>query len=307
MSKLINLDDLVGTLVEQDVKSRDNSNSDRQPADENFLSCEAGHTYLVRLLPNIANPAQTFADYEEYGFKSITGAYIYAGRTPHSVGRKDVIKDLQWKTYSEGKKLNDEEMMKRSYTLFPQKKQMVNVLVIDDPVTPENNGKVKALRYSARLNKNKEPISPIYAKLWDAVFGDSSKEIGKRAFDLTKDGVTFAIKVKKNSGGWNDYSDSTFKFPSDLGLSEADIERIYGETLDLETLIPEVKSDEDLNSLLAIHWYGSESEGVQAPLDSTVDTVADDDDDDIPFISSPTTQVDDEMGSFLDGLENLED
>lgn len=303
-NKLINLDELVGTLTEQDVKNREQS--ERPLADDNFLSFEAGHTYLVRLLPNAANTAQTFVNYEEYGFKSITGPYIYLGRTPHSIGRKDIIKDLQWKTYQEGLKINDEELKKRSYTLFPQKKQMVNVYVIDNPSNPESNGTVKGLRYSAKTNKAGEPISPIYAKIRDAVFGDNSKDIGKRAFDLSKDGVTFAIKVTKNAGGWNDYSGSAFKFPSDLGLSSEDIARIYGETKDLESLIPEVKTDEELNQLLAEHWYGTSVQETTSSANQTSRNAVDDDDDDlIPM--GVTSSLDDEMGSFLEGLDNLTD
>lgn len=305
MSELINLDDLVNSLNKQEEQKR--HESDKPIADENFLSFVAGNTYLLRLLPNMANPAsETFVDYEEYGFTSLTGAYIYAGRTPNSVGRKDIVKDLQWKTYSEGLKNHDEELKKRSYTLFPQKKQMVNVYVIDDPVNPENNGSVKILRYSSKRNKLGEPISPIFAKIYDAVHGDNSKDIGKRAFDLTANGVSLAIKVKKNSGGWNDYSESSFKFPSDLGLSVDEIKGIYGQTKDLSTFIPEVKSDEDLNTILAIHWYGTE---VASTTEESLDLSSGlDEDDEIPMgVTGVSTDINDEMTSFLDGLESLSD
>lgn len=304
---LINLDELVSTLTTEEEKKREGG--DKPIADENFLSFKAGHTYLVRLLPNVKNSAKTFTDYEEYGFKGLNDQYIYAGRTPHSIGRKDIIKDLQWKTYSEGKKINDEDMMRRSYQLFAQRKQMVNVYVIDDPVNPENNGTVKILRYSAKTNKDGEAMSPLYAKIHDAVFGDGASDIGKRAFDLTKDGVNFSIKVKKNTGGWNDYAESSFKFPSDLGLSTDEISEIYSQTKDLEEFIPEVKSDEDLQSLLAVHWYGNEEENKDTAEVSNYSS--DDSNDDIPMEFASVASVgsegsiDDDMDSFLDGIENL--
>lgn len=298
---MINLDELVDTL---NVVNESSKEENTKVVDENFLQLSAGHTYTFRLLPNIHNPAKTFTSYEEYGFKSVDGGrYIYAGRTPHSVGKKDIIKDLQWATYSEAKKVGDEVGMKRSYELFPQQKQMVNVYMVDNTENPDLNGTVKILRYSAKTNKDKVPSSPIFGKIYDGIFGSDKSEIGKRAFDLSGDGVNFQIKVEKNAGGWNDYSKSSFKFPSSLGLTEERIAEIYKETKDLETFIPEVKSDEDLKSLLDVHWYGRVSEN------STESSVLDMDDD-IPMhntsVSIPESKtVSEEMDSFLDGLDML--
>ena len=300
---LIDLDALMNTVNETEVKKKEQENA-TSATDENFLSLKKGNTYLVRLLPNANDPANTFADYDEYGFTSVTGSgYIYAGRTPISVGRKDMVKDLQWQTYSRGKETNDEAMMKRSYTLFPQKKQMVNVYVIDDPSNPDNNGTVKILRYSSKVNKAGEPTSPLYGKIHNSIFGDEKDDIGKRAFDLTGDGVTFAIKVEENQGGWNDYSNSTFKFPSDIGLSESQIKEIYEQTYNLEEFIPEVKTDEELKALLDQHWHGN----VSATTNEPVADLTNEDDDDIPMdfaeASTKVEELDDDMDDFLDGLE----
>lgn len=306
MSKaLIDLDSLMNTVTEKEVQKKERETSS-STADANFLSLKKGNTYLVRLLPNQANPANTFADYEEYGFTSVTGSgYIYAGRTPQSVGRKDMVRDLQWATYSKGKEANDEATMKRSYTLFPQKKEMVNVYVIDDPSNPENNGTVKILRYSAKVNKEGVPTSPLYGKIQDSIFGDERDDIGKKAFDLTGAGVTFAIKVEENQGGWNDYSKSSFKFPSDLGLSEAEIAEVYESTQDLEEFIPEALTDEALKALLDQHWYGNTT---ASPAD---EVELDSDTDDIPMdfadSDAKVEELDDDMDDFLGELDDLGD
>jgi|TARA_R110000787_G_scaffold336_8_gene1264 hypothetical protein len=294
----------MNTVTESEIKKKERESSSSS-SDENFLSLKKGNTYLVRLLPNRANPATTFADYEEYGFTSVTGSgYIYAGRTPSSMGRKDMVKDLQWATYSKGKEANDEALMKRSYTLFPQKKEMVNVYVIDDPTNPDNNGTVKVLRYSSKVNKDGVPTSPLYAKIQDSIFGDEKGDIGKKAFDLTGNGVNFAIKVEENQGGWNDYSKSNFKFPNDIGLSEAEISEIYESTLDLETFIPEALSDEKLKALLDQHWYGNASASVNEEVELSDDT------DDIPMdFADPDAKVEelsDDMDDFLGELDDLD-
>lgn len=301
---MINLDEMVDKMTKAKVEKQ--AQETRNPADDTFMSFKPEHTYLGRLLPNVANPANTFTPYEEYGFKSITGGgYIYAGRAAYTVGRKDIIKDLQWKTFSEGRAANDEATKLRSYQLFPQKKEMVNWYVIDDPVNPENNGKVKILRYSAKVNKEGKPTSPLFAKIQDSVFGDESDDVGKRAFDLTENGATFAIKVEKNAGGWNDYGKSAFKFPSDLGLSKSEIQAIYDATHDLEKFIPEVKSDEEIKELLDTHWYGNisgnhpsnesplmDSEPDSSELSNSINTVA---------------EVSSDVDDFLEGLEKVND
>lgn len=303
--KMVNLDELVETLHEEnDRVAKAQENGEAKQSDENFLSLSAGHTYLLRLLPNVANKAKTFAPYEEYGFKCVnTGHYKYLGQTPTSVGRKDLVRDIQWKTYSEAKDAGDEAEMKRSYSLFPQKKQMVNVYVVENTENPELNGTVKILRYSAKTGKDGSPVSPIFSKIHAAIFGDDKKEIGKRAFDLTANGVSFSIKVKKNSGGWNDYSESSFKFPSDIGLTESQISEIYSSTKDLEKFLPDVKTDSELKELMDIHWFG------KAP-DSSEEAPLSDDSDEIdlsPKDSSSAELDDDSMDDFLSGLDLIDD
>lgn len=299
---MVNLDELVETLNEEKVKEEERAAQSSGQADENFLSLNAGHTYLVRLLPNIANKAKTFTSYEEYGFNSINdGKYVRVGRTPKSVGKSDPIKDLQWEEYSKAKASGDEEGMKRSYKLFPQSKQLVNVYIVDNTENPEFNGTVKILRYSSKTGKDGNPISPIFSKIHAAVFGDDKGDIGKRAFDLSASGVSLSIKVKKNSGGWNDYSETSFKYPSDIGLTDVQIKEVYSTTKDLETFIPEVKSESEIKELIAEHWHGR-------PLGVEESSLSDNSDDEIPMGDSKEKEadLDGDMDDFLDGLELMD-
>lgn len=302
---MLDLDNLLDTIEQTENKKRDKANENK--VDENFLNCKEGHTYIVRLLPYTASPADTFVDYEEYGFPScIPGqGYVYLGRTPKSVGKDDPVARLQWSTYQEGKETKDDGKMQRSYKLLPQKKRMVNVYVVDDPSNPENNGTVKVLRFSSRLNKDGSPTGHIHKIIESGIFGDNKDEVGKRAFDLTKNGCNLKIKVTKNAGGWNDYSESSFTFPKDLGLNKAQIEEIYSQTKDLNELIPNVKSESEIQSILDVHWYGN-----KPSVDSEVE-LDDDDDDQIDLTpsnvgKSKVDELEEDMDDFLDGLD-LED
>lgn len=295
---MLDLDNLLDTIEQTENKRKD---KESHKADENFLNCKEGFTYLVRLLPYTPSPADTFVDYEEYGFQScIPGqGYIYLGRTPKSVGKEDPVARLQWATYQEGKADKDDGKMNRSYRLLPQKKRMVNVYVIDDPSNPENNGTVKVLRFSSRLNKEGTPTGHIHKIIESGIFGDNKDEVGKRAFDLTKSGCNLKIKVTKNAGGWNDYSESSFTFPKDLGLTKARIEEIYAEAKDLTSLLPEVKSDAEIQSILDTHWFGN-----KPSVDSEVNLNDDDDDQiDLSPKKSSVSEIEEDMDDFLDGLD----
>lgn len=297
---MIDLDNLLNKLNEEEVAKKNNRENVGK-RDENFLSFKAGNAYTVRLLPNVKNPLKTFTDYEEYGFPSVTGqGYIYAGRTARSIGRKDIIKELQWKTFSEGRDSGDVPKKERSYKLFPQEKEMVNVYVVNDPVDPENNGTVKILRYSAKTNKDGEPTSPLFKKIKKGVF--EKPQIGKKAFDLSDKGRNLIIDVSENSGGWNDYSESEFDDASDLGLSEAEIAEILEQTFDLEEFIPEVKSDEEITKLLNEHWYGTVVYDTETETDTETDT------DEIPmdFSKDDEVDVDDDVDDFLSDLDDLD-
>ena len=63
---MINLDEMVDKMTKAKVEKQ--AQETRNPADDTFMSFKPEHTYLGRLLPNVANPANTFTPYEEYGF-----------------------------------------------------------------------------------------------------------------------------------------------------------------------------------------------------------------------------------------------
>lgn len=268
--------------------------------DENILSFKSGNTYLVRLLPNKETPNDTFVYYEETGFQSITGSgYIYAGLSPRSVGKPDITNDIQWKLYNESKAKGDEAGMRRSYSLFPQRRMLANVYVINDPVNPENNGTVKVLRCSAKLGKDGQPSSPLFSKIQTAILGEDREQIGIKAFLLTDQGVNFRIKVKLNEGGWNDYGDSMFLFPSDLGLSAEEIEEIQGQIKDLNSFVPEMKTPSELKTLMDEHWHGKVGASHQEESELSNEDEPEDEDDQIPM---GTTEKESDMDDFLDGI-----
>jgi len=150
----------------------------------------------------------------------------------------------------------------------------VNVYVINSPTSPEDNGKVKILRYGAELDKI---ISA-------AITGEDAAEFGKRVLDLSKNGLDLRISAKLKGVGKDampTYASSRFiTTPNDLGLSPERIQEILDSAHDLLALVPERKSAEESQKLLNDHYYTA----ADRPNNVT-EYVTEEDDEDAPFES----------------------
>ena len=65
-------------------------------------------------------------------------------------------------------------------------KWLVNVYVVNDPVNPENNGKVKILRYGKQIHNI----------IMDAIEGEDAADLGPRIFDLGLTVLTLELKLR---------------------------------------------------------------------------------------------------------------
>jgi hypothetical protein len=258
--KAINLEDILGKVKAVEETKLENEKGGYK-GDERVLTLKKKCTYTVRLLPNIKDIDNTFVTYKEVGFNSrIDNSFVYGGRSPSDAGLKeDAFKNAQWKHYKDAKDAGDEAEQKVSYKLIPQRKQLVNAYLInvegDDPEAKEKIGKVVVLRYPAQIDKTGAPISDIFKRIHSGVFGDMSKKIGSKAFDLSSKGKSLLIKVTEKAG-YNNYSETQFDDMEDLSLTEEAITGILVNTHDLKEFVPEVKSKEEIEDLLAKHWYG---------------------------------------------------
>jgi hypothetical protein len=127
---------------------------------------------------------------------------------------------------------------------------MVNVYVISDPETPENEGKVKILRYGKELAKIIE----------SALEGDDAAEFGvERVFDIVN-GSTLRIKCESRTGAGRGnkqmvtYASSKFLSPSALDLDDTDVEKIYSSVHDLKAVNKQTTPAE-MQRLLDEHFF----------------------------------------------------
>ena len=245
--------------------------NDKQAANEGWreiMKTEKGKMYTVRLLPNVENPKNTFFHYYSHAWESFqTGQFINAF-SPTTFQERDPIAEYRFKmmrhgTASEQSKV---EAIKR------REQWMVNVFVIEDQTNPENEGKVKILRYGRQLNKI----------IMDAIEGDDADQFGMRVFDLSENGCSLRIKVEEQ-GGYPTYVASKFLMPTEVsGINQ---DEIYKSLHDLEA-VNEVKSQDELQALLDEHFHcvpPGTTTTASAPTESTPSSKVEDDE--IPFDS----------------------
>lgn len=230
-----------------------NDSSDVKSLYKEIMKFKPGNTYTLRLLPNVKEPGKTFNHYFVHGWKSFsTGQYVSA-LSLQTFGERDPIAEDRYRMIRLGNPADKE----KAESVRRQEYWAVNVLVVDDPVNPENNGKVKILRYGRQLNKIIE----------SAISGEDASEFGVKVFDISKDGCNFKIKAEKQ-GEYTVYTASRFTSPSNLNLTDSKVEEIYNQIHNLEA-IEKVKSVSELNDMWNIHFHnnvGSVAESAPAPM-----------------------------------------
>ena len=208
-----------------------------------ILRTEPGNTYTVRLLPFGKDPKKTFFHYYQHGWNSFATGQYTSAISLQTFGERDPIAEERYKILRTG---SDEEKEKAK-AIVRSEKWLVNVYVVNDPVNPENNGKIKILRYGKQIHNI----------IVDAIEGEDSAELGPRIFDLGPNGVNFRVKVEKQ-GDFPTYVSSKFAMPSAIeGLDEDNHGSVYEGVHDLSEIFA-VKSYDELKDMMNEHYHCGE-------------------------------------------------
>ena len=244
-----------------------------------IMQTKVGNTFTVRLLPFAKDPSKTFFHYYNHGWNSFaTGQYVQT-LSPQTFGERDPIAEERFKVLRTG----SEEEKEKMQAIRRLEKWLVNVYVIDDPANPDNNGKVKILRYGKQLQKI----------ITEAIEGEDAEEFGPRIFDLGADGVNFKIKVEQQ-GDFPTYVSSRFTTAGKIDLSEDQQKAIYDGAFDL-TEVFTLKSYDDLKEMLNEHYYCKTEEEQAAAVSAPTPTEA-------PTEPEPVTVGGDTVEEDIDDL-----
>jgi hypothetical protein len=217
---------------------KESSKKNESSGFKDFLKLEKDKVYIVRLLPNIKDFNKTFFHYYSHTWLSRLDQSVVNIFCPNSYSERCPVDEYRSKIW----KTNDEEKRAEIKDLKRNENWLVNVYVVKDPTNPENEGKVKILRYGKQLNKIID----------NAINGDESDEFGHRIFDLTGDGCNLKIKVETNEGGYATYVASRFQSPSEIE-SISDPDEVYDQVQELDNIFTHQSYDE-IQTTLNKHW-----------------------------------------------------
>lgn len=243
--------------------------------------------YDLRLLPNVENPAETFFHYYNQSWTSFsTGQYVSA-LSPQTFGDKCPLATAKFKLKNTG----TEEEKQKADTIRRSEQWLVNVYVINDPTTPENNGTVKIMRFGKQLHKI----------IMDSIQDEDEASVGFRAFDLTSNGCSFRVKVDRQ-GEFPSYVTSKFLLPAAVpNVGESETEGILNQIYNLKEVFT-LKSDEELDKMLSEHFYCGDDTSDQSSPDQDLE-------EEVPmdFPKSSSTPAPDTTASPSDKEENSDE
>ena len=240
-----------------------NSPQSGDSSEENFWKPEvdkAGNGYaVIRFLPAPAvdgDDGLPWAKVYTHGFQGPGGWYIENSLT--TLNEKDPVSEYNSELWNSGIEANKEIARKQKRRLT----YISNVLVIEDPKHPENNGQVKLFKYGKKIfDKITEAMNPAF---------EDEKPINP--FDLWG-GANFKLKIRKVEG-YQNYDKSEFDGPQALSDDDSKLEALWQSEYSLkEFLDPKhFKSYDELKVRLA-RVLGSLPNQAAEPRTATVESV----------------------------------
>jgi len=265
-------------------------NDNNKSAIGDILKTPPGNTFTVRLLPFAKDPSKTFFHYYQHGWNSFATGQYTSAISLQTFGERDPIAEERYKILRTG----NEEEKEKAKAIVRSEKWLVNVYVVNDPVNPENNGKVKMLRYGKQIHNI----------ITDAIEGEDAAELGPRIFDLGPDGVNFRVKVEKQ-GDFPTYVSSKFGMPGAIdNLDEDRHNAIYENVFELSSVFS-VKSANELKTMMDEHYYVRDA----SADNSVVENVVVDTPIETTPITTPVTETkkddneDEVLKELLEGLD----
>ena len=230
-------------------------NNNNKSAIGDILKTPPGNTFTVRLLPFAKDPSKTFFHYFQHGWNSFATGQYTSAISLQTFGERDPIAEERYKILRTG----NEEEKEKAKAIMRSEKWLVNVYVVNDPVNPENNGKVKMLRYGKQIHNI----------ITDAIEGEDASELGARIFDLGPNGCNFRVKVEKQ-GDFPTYVSSKFGMPGEIeNLDEDKHKEIYDNVFELSSVFS-VKSVNELKTMMDEHYYVRDASADNSVVENVV-------------------------------------
>jgi hypothetical protein len=213
-----------------------------------IMRLEPGNTYTLRLVPNVEDPGKTFFNYFSHSWESFATGQFVTTVSPQTFGEPDPIAQVKFSLMKHGSR----EEKAKAEKILRRENWLANVYVVSDPKNPDNNGKVKLLRFGRQLHKI----------IVEAIEGEDAEDFGPKIFDLSSNGCNFKIKVERQ-GEYPTYVSSRFAPSSKISeMTDDKLEEVYENAHDLETVFT-VRSTEEMKKMLDEHFFCKQSSTVE--------------------------------------------
>jgi hypothetical protein len=156
-------------------------------------------TATIRFLPRVEGDEFPWVRIFNHSFQGPTGKW-YIENSLTTLGENDPVGELNSRLWNSGSEANKEIARKQKRKLT----YIMNILVINDPAKPENNGKVFLFKFGKK----------IFDKIMDKAKPTFEDEKPVLVFDLWE-GADFKLRMRKVDG-YSNYDQSVFAEPSAL-------------------------------------------------------------------------------------------
>ena len=175
---------------------------------------KAGNGYaVIRFLPAMEGQDLPWVRYWDHGFKGPTGLW-YIENSLTSIGQPDPVGELNSRLWNSGIESDKDKARTQKRRLH----YVTNILVLQDPSNPQNEGKVFLYQFGKK----------IFDKIMDVMQPSFADETPVNPFDFW-DGADFKLKIR-NVEGYRNYDKSEFSSASALYESdESKLETVYNQ------------------------------------------------------------------------------
>ena len=178
---------------------------------------------IIRFLPPSDGESTPWVRLFTHGFQGPGGWYIENSRT--TINEKDPVSEFNSSLWNNGTDAGKDQARKQKRRL----EYYSNILVLEDPANPANNGQVKLFKYGKKIHE----------KITDLMSPEFADETPVNPFDLWE-GANFRLKIRQLDG-WPNYDRSEFDRPTALFDDDTKLEEVWNKQYKLQELISEDK------------------------------------------------------------------
>lgn len=185
---------------------------------------------VIRFLPTKDDATLSYVSYFEHSFKNESNKKYYIERSLSSLNPpvRDALSLLNGRLWATGIESNKQIARNQKRNT----RYVANILVVNDPAHPENNGKVFLYKFGPKIfSFIQSAVKPEV----DALTGVAPDSMD--VFDMWN-GANLELRIKNTTNGWN-YDASKFSKLSPVHANDALIEAIFNQTYSLQEFVAE--------------------------------------------------------------------